>query len=132
MFVLALYLPVVLFAMYCEYKAMIYALPPQVAILGPLEPKVFRPFTSWILFAFSTSRMDLATNSVFLAKVLATDRCGAKASKCIQFNRWRVHQTLFNLRLLKSGQIFQRFSKLFFRSQGSALELGKAVSPTRG
>ena len=83
MFVLALYLPVVLFAMYCEYVAMIYALPPQVAMIGPLEPKVFRRFTAWFLFAYSVSlvaHMDLATNSLFLAKVLATERCGFMTS----------------------------------------------------
>ena len=88
MFVLALYLPVVLFAMYCKYVAMIYALPPQVAMIGPLEPKVFRRFTAWFLIAYSVSlvaHMDLATNSLFLAKVLATERCGA--TTCIELGR---------------------------------------------
>ena len=72
MCVLALYLPVVLFAMYCEYVAMIYALPPQVAMIGPLEPKVFRRFTAWFLFASSTSlvaHVDFATNSLFFLRL---------------------------------------------------------------
>ena len=71
------------FAMYCEYEAVIHALPPQVAIIGPLEPNVFRRFTAWFLFAYSTTLVahrDLATTSFFLAKVLATERCGAMAS----------------------------------------------------
>ena len=69
--------------MYCEYEAVIHALPPQVAIIGPLEPNVFRRFTAWFLFAYSTTLVahrDLATTSFFLAKVLATERCGAMAS----------------------------------------------------
>jgi len=90
MCVMALYLPVVLAVIFFEYKAMIYALPPQVAISGPFFktfhrflPKGVDSFVVWFLFASFMSlmaHMDLATNSLFLSKVLATERCGDMGS----------------------------------------------------
>jgi len=83
--VMGLYVPILLAVMYYEYKAMIYALPPQVAIIGPfgstfhgLLPQCVNSFIVWFLFASSMSlvaHLDLATNSLFLSKVLATQRC---------------------------------------------------------
>ena len=143
------------FAMYCEYEAIIYALPPQVAITGPLKPKVFRRFTAWLLFAYSTSlvaHMDLATNALFLAEVLATEGCGAMASienawedvfsKSFFLGSWPTLYRRLRASFWNSGWIFREVLKTLFRFvlfmwfesilqlelRGSALELGKAVS----
>ena len=71
--------------MYFEYKAMIYALPPQVAIMGKFErkhldylPSRSDSFGVWFLgasFMSVVAHMDLATNALFLSKVLATKQC---------------------------------------------------------
>ena len=83
--VLMLCIPVVLAVMYFEYKATIYALPPLVAILGKFErrclyycPSRIDSFSLWFLgasFMSLAAHMDLATNSLFLSKVLVTKQC---------------------------------------------------------
>ena len=96
MCVMVLYHTVLLAVMYHEYLAMICALPPQVAIIGPFGKKCHRflpkgadSFVVWFVFASGMSlmaHMDLATNSLFLSKVLATERCGDTESLD---NSWR-------------------------------------------
>jgi len=85
------YVPVLLNAMRHEFQALVYALPPQVAIMGPFISNAvsshgwrgwggrhsFGIFITCASIMSVFSHMDLATNGLFLSKVLATGTCHA-------------------------------------------------------
>jgi len=101
-FFLALYLVIVLFLVLIELMALVYVLPSQVAVTGPFMHNVWKkiksifhldveefPFYLLMVFLISMSvvaHMDLATNALFLSKVLATQFCPIEAGSDTTLN----------------------------------------------
>uniref|UniRef100_A0A7S1QKI3 Uncharacterized protein n=1 Tax=Alexandrium catenella TaxID=2925 RepID=A0A7S1QKI3_ALECA len=74
----AVYLIPVGFALYREYRALKWALPTIAAYCSPFTFLGTKTFTSWFILMFMVSlasHADLATNGLFLAKILKTQRC---------------------------------------------------------
>jgi len=78
---LALYMVLVLVLLIIELRALVFVLPPQVAIIGPFMKNFARKDWSFYIFALGmtsmsiVAHMDLASNALFLAKVYATNNC---------------------------------------------------------
>jgi hypothetical protein len=84
---LALYLVLVMVPLIFELRALVFVLPPQVAIMGPFMKQFaakvhLQDWSAYIFYLGLTSmsviaHMDLASNALFLSKVLATGNCHA-------------------------------------------------------
>lgn len=78
---LAIYMVLVLVLLIIELQALVFVLPPQVAIIGPFMKNFARKDWSFYIFTLGmtsmsiVAHMDLASNALFLAKVLATNNC---------------------------------------------------------